>query len=284
MTNSIEVVLHSFKNKKLKDVVDSIIDTASSKVTLRVIDQNPTDRSKSYLSYDQVSYKYVSWDSIRATTSYRDEAIRTTESDFLLFISDDVLLPKDWDKTLVEIAEDSVISGTGIVKIEHKNKFFIKAIRHQSNTTQITQYIDRNFIFAKTETLKDINYPERVKYFGEEELLSLALFISGIDIYSLPSNFYIDLQNRLFENMYSVMSLEHGYNSVVDAIRRDDATNYLIKNRRRSRKEFLDLHNIDDQLINKLPFEKSDVSYDPENVKFLKTTPKKFVDTTKVIS
>jgi hypothetical protein len=280
----IEVVIHSFKNKKLKDIIDNIISTSNTDISIRIIDQNPVNRSSVYNSYPQVTYRYVSWDSIHPTTAYRCEAVTETRAKYLLLMSDDIVLSNGWDSYLLNVVQDRVISGCGTASVYHKDKFFLGVRRGTSPSMSLTNYVDKNFIFGATMTLRRINYPEQVKYFGEEELLSIALYLSGVDVYSLPTGFYSDLNNRTFENMYTTMSLEHRYDLVVDAIKTEDHLSYLSKNIVRSKKDFIELHGIDKDKINKLPFQKNDVSYDPDKIEFLRTTPKKFVDTTKIIS
>ena len=288
MTSSIDVMIYSYKNKRLKDNVLSIINNSkTNNFKISIIDQNPVDRSSVFDKIENIYlYKNVSWDSIKSPTGYKSMHIHESESDYVLLISGDVELKDSWDIDLINLINDRdiVISGQGNLRIYHKDLFFLGKEVVESGTMSLTNFIDSNFIFAKKSTLSKINYPKDIKYFGENEIVSYSLYSCGIDIYSLPTNFYNDLKIRPLENLYTTMSLEHNYNVVIDIF--SSGVNPYVPhiNVKRAATGFLDFHNIDLSKLKKLPFQKNDVEYDPDNIKFLTSTPQRFVDTTRVIS
>lgn len=289
MTNEkIDIMIYSFKNKKLRDIVASIIDNAKlNNFEISIIDQNPVNREKTFNELNNVKrYINVFWDSIKSPTVYKNMHISDSEAKYVLLMSGDVELKDGWDVDLLESLDDRdiVISGQGSVKLYQKDLFFLGETRSDSTDLSLTNFIDNNFIFAKKDVLMNIEYPKDVKYFGENEVVSCSLYCSGINVYSMPAEFYNDLKVRHLENYYTVMSLEHNYNSAVDIL--NGGYNKYVKTISPSRNayEFLNFHGLRADSLSKLPFQKNDVEYDTEKIKFLKSTPQRFVDTTKIIS
>lgn len=290
MTTSqkIDILVYSFKNKKLKDNVLSIINNSKlNNFNISIIDQNPVNRENTFKHFDSVSnYKNLPWDSIKSPTTYKNIHIHDSNAKYVLLISGDVELKANWDKDLIDLVGEQsiVLSGQGRLRLEQKDLFFLKQNRSTSTELSLTNFIDNNFIFATKETLMNIEYPKDIKYFGENEIVSCSLYSCGIDIYSLPTGFYNDLNIRHFENYYTTMSLEHNYNFAVDIL--NGETNKYTRQfpTKRNISMFLKFHNLKLDTLKRLPFQKNDVEYDPDGIKFLRSTPQRFVDTTKVIS
>lgn len=284
----IDILIYSFKNKKLKDNVLSIINNSKlNNFEISIIDQNPINRENVFKDFDRVSlYLNLPWDSIKSPTAYKNIHIHDSDAKYILLISGDVELKSDWDKNLIEIIgeQDIVLSGQGELSLQQKDLFFLEQTRMSSTKPSLTNFIDNNFIFATKETLMNIEYPKDIKYFGENEVVSCSLYSCGVDIYSLPTGFYNDLNIRHFENYYTTMSLEHNYNFAVDILNGENNKYTRQFPTKRNISMFLKFHDLEFDMLKRLPFQKNDVEYDPDGIKFLKSTPQRFVDTTKVIS
>jgi hypothetical protein len=272
----IQSAIFSYKNKNLKRCVDQLFLNTESDIFLKIFDKHNLDRESLFddaIYKDKISYTHVFWDELEGPAEYKGNFINNDSSEYLLLFSDDVLLSPGWDTkaiSFLENNENSVLSGTGELKVYKENLFFLKQERLFSLEFNKTNFIDRNFIFGKTEKLKNV-YPVDVKYYGEEELLSLNLFKNNINIFSGPSNFYEDLKQRTFENKYTTFSLEHNYNLVVQEY--DSAP-----------EEFLNLLGLERFSLKKLPYDPNDVSYNPYLLEFQGINASKFILNIKNIS
>ena len=81
------------------------------------------------------------------------------------------------------------------INIKQKDIFSIEAIKNNNDSFYLNQYIDRDFIFTTNKTIRQISYPNYLKYYGEEEIISVDAFTKGIDIYSAPTNTYEQIDN-----------------------------------------------------------------------------------------
>jgi len=268
---SIEAVIYSYKNKNLKHIVDSLVSNTSESIKITVFDQHPIDRFE--LFPKQIDYNHIIWDSQTSPCELKADILNQSSSDYFLIISDDTVLPSLWDKECKKFLNNKniVLSGQGQLYLTQKDPFSIAQERSISVNYSKATFVDRNFIFAKTEILKKVSYPFTMKYFGEEELLSLNLYKQNIDIFSCPSNFYKDLNERTVENKYTTFSKEHNYNNFITDLKNAPF-------------EFLVEHNIAKADLNELPYQTNDVSYDPYMLDFQQVDARKFIEDTKVIS
>jgi hypothetical protein len=271
----IEAVIFSYKNKNLKAVVDNLLNNTKNEIFITVFDKHNLKRDSLFnsSSYEnKVKYEHTSWDEIIGPAEYKGNLLNSSESKYFLIISDDIFVSKNWDVELINFLKDenAIVSGSGKLQLAQKNLFFLKQSRFFTNEYTSSYFIDRNFIFGKTESLKNV-YPIEVKYYGEEEKLSLNLFKKRIKIYSAPSDFYQDLGVRTFENLYTTFSLEHNYNLVIDS---------LIN----APEEFLQLINLNRNNLYRLPYNKDDVSYNPDIFDYQDIDGRKFINITRGIS
>jgi hypothetical protein len=123
--------------------------------------------------------------------------------------------------------------------------------------------------------------PLFLKYYGENEYLSLAFLSVKHDIVSLPQSIYRDKHVRSIENTYSTFSLEHNYNVVVDLLNGVGLDDYGITSLGLSK--FLDFHKISIGQIKKLPYCANDVSYDPYKLKMHGVDSRRFLAGTKAV-
>ena len=274
MSSHIQVILYSYRDKNLKETVDNLYSKASgSDFSVFVIDQNNVNRTEAFEQYDQLYYEFLTWDSIKSPCEIKMEKIKET-SDLVLLISDDAMLCDSWDARLTEFLDDRdvVVSGHTKPNLFHKDLYFLGKNPVWDNKFSISKYIDRNLIFAKSEVLNRAQYPGEVKYFGEEELFSLNLFMHGIDVYAGPGDLYTDLDKRLIENTYCPFSLEHNYDRVKEYFDLDAA------------KPFLEYHKIDKERMFRLPHQYNDVAYIHTDMKFSESDGNKFIQAPTVIN
>ena len=214
---------------------------------------------------NKVEYHHVVWDDIKSPIDYKKEILYNSNSEYFLSISDDILVSKKWDEESLNFlkTKNAVLSGSGRLTLEKKNLFFFRQLRQKSLNFNKTSFIDKNFIFCKTDVLKGV-YPNDLKYFGEDEMLSLNLFNKNVEIFSLPSGLYKDLLVRSLENSYTTFSLEHNYNLVIEKYKK-------------APEEFLISCGIDRNNLYPLPYAHNDVDYNPNELSFQDLDARKFV-------
>jgi hypothetical protein len=265
----IHAFIYSYKNKNLKRVVDSLIENTVSEIFISIKDQHNLKRNnlfedEKYL--DKVKYEHIYWDSLVSPISYKVSELSKSSFRYFLIISDDAVVSKGWDKDLINFLQDkkAVVSGAGQLDLIQENLFYLKKNRIFSLDFLESNFVDRNFIFGKTDFLRQI-FPIDIKYHGEEESASLALFKTGVKVFSAPSDFYIDLSARTLENKYTIFSLDHNYNLVVDELKK-------------APKEFLGFYGVNAETIKRLPYETNDVSYSHTSLSFHNVDSRKFID------
>lgn len=279
-TNSIDVILYSYKGKKIYDVVSSLIAHTDSGLFINVIDQHPLNRSYIFNNFDDIRYRHIFWDYIYSPSGYKYENLNSGQGKYALIISDDIVVQPGWDTKLIDFIDGRkiVVSGQGETSISQDDKFMLARFRKPNSDFTLSNFIDRNFIFGTREALLSAVYPSHLKYYGEEEQYSLDLFRSGVDIYAAPFGFYSDLMFRTIDNLYTPFSKEHNYNSFVD-----DIKNVAGVGSKRSTKEFIDFHKINIDQLHRLPFQNQDVEYDPNSLAFQNVDSRKFAAVTKAI-
>lgn len=276
--SSIGVVIYSYKGKLLKETVRQINENLSGSHTVNVyiIDQSPIIKNNYYDNIKNVEYKHKFWDHPYGQCHYRFEIARNVKEDFTLIISDNIFLSKKWDSILIENYKDnSVISGKGIPNITNDN-FFIYNNSVESNNFSLSQIVNKDFIFLKTELFKNTNYPTFLKYKGEAEYLSFYWFTRGVDIYSCPTDFYSVEGFNSIDTVYVPYSLTHNYNEIIKIIN-NEPSKYFDPGSKRSVLNFIDHHNINKDSIYPLPFLTNDVEYDCYNNPFDKLDGRKFI-------
>jgi hypothetical protein len=271
----IQALIFSYQNKNLKLAVDQLIKNTKNDIFITIFDKHAIDRSYVFSTQDykrNVEYRHIFWDELIGPAEYKSNWVKRNTSEHVLFFSDDTLVSKNWDENLLYFLKDkeAIVSGKGNLKLKQINPFFFQQDRDVSSDLTLSNFIDRNFIFGKTEILKNI-YPKEIKHCGEEEFLSLNLFNNKIEIFSGPSNLYEDLGLRTIENSYTTFSIEHNYNLLIEK--------YL-----KAPQKFLDFHGIDRNNLNKLPYNSNDVLYNPTSLSYSDLDARKFLMEIKGIS
>lgn len=278
----IDAIVYSYKNKNLKLVVDALLNNTFNDIFIYIFDQHPIDRSATFKD-DRISYEHIPWDTVQSPCERKGNVINISKADYILQISDDSLVSPSWDNALITFISEErrIISGNKKIKLFQKDKFFLGVEKEESFNFELSNYIDRNFVFASRRIWNSISYPYQLKYNGEEEMMSLDFYRAGKNIYSAPSNIYQDLGLRTLDNLYLPFSKNHGYNSVVDSLMSgSDESN---KNFIRTRSDFFTFHKIENISLHKLPFSTDDVSYNPYGLSFQDIDARKFISSTKAI-
>lgn len=275
----IEAIIYSYKNKNLKIVVDSLLENTDSEIIVNVYDQNPIDRS-AHFAADNVKYNHIRWDSLSIPCEIKGDFVNKSSGEYVLVLSDDIILKKSWDVYAIDYIEDRsvALSGYGKILVKQDNPFYLSVHRIDFPDYSISNYIDKNFIFASKKNWEKVEYPYKLKYNGENESLSVNFFRSGVDVCSLPSDFVKDLGQKTIESLYVPYSINHGYNESINKIISD--RNY---EKIRSLGDFEKFHRIDFSVLQALPFGTDDVSYDPYGLNFQDIDARKFISRTKAV-
>lgn len=282
--NSIDVFIYSYKGKSIKDVVNQLFKTAKNNINVHIFDQNPIDRHELFNDMPNLNYKNIIWDLQKSPCIYKHNFIKRSKADYILILSDNILLSEGWDERFINfINNDIVISGSGNLNIYKKNNFYIDKNISESSLFNLTNYINRDFIFAKRTTMLRVDYPTYIKYNGEEEVISALFYCSGTDIYSAPTQIYSKIGEPTIENLYVPFSLDHLYNDSLELFF-NGKNKYVSPDTVRTIDDFEKFHSFvfKDSLF-PLPFLNNDVGYDQYSVKFGNMGGTKFIDKLKKV-
>lgn len=281
---TINVQVYSYKGKQLKSVIDSLRDNASgvNSIDIHIYDQHGLRRHDVF--GNGVDYRHIFWDLQDSPCKYRANAISSSVSDYLMFVSDRVLVKKNWDLDLINSVNNKniIISGKGKTVLDYKNMFFITKTEEITEEKTVNNFISRDLIFGSSRLFKNYPYPSYLKYHGEEEVYSAMLFCGGVDVVSMPSHFYDIVSDPTLETLYSPFSIQHKYNQAVLLLKNGFNDFVDLRNKERSVSDFASFHSIGFDYLKPLPFEIDDVSYDPQT-KYDKLDQRRFMIKSKAI-
>lgn len=290
---NISVLIYSYKSKNVIETLNNMLEKSSKEYNFFIYwyDQNGLDRSKLLIDLtksNQCHGTYISihWDNIDGSVMYKEKGIRSIDnSEYCLIISPGVSFNKDWDKKLINFIKDKniIISGNNKIKITKSNLFYIKKENETSDNFLLTRYIDRFFMFGKTNTMRDsrlggYSFPIWLKYYGEEELLSLQYFKDSVDIFSCPENIIKSSKYTTLEdfNYYITFSKNHNYNQVLSLFK--NGVNEIVgKIDTKIINDFCNFHSFDFSSLEYLPFYAEDVNYDRDKSKYDKIDGNRFL-------
>lgn len=292
--DSINVVMYSYRDKDAIKTLENLMEKWSKKIFIFVHwhDQNGLNRSKLLEDlinkYDMCngSYVPVHWDDISGAVSYKDLRLKATFGGrYHLTISPGTMVEKDWDLKLINFVKDKniIVSGNKKVKLKNKNIFFVE--KEYSDITDFTKtnYIDRNFIFGNVIMMKNsfmgsYNFPGWLKFYGEEEALSLQYFKDNIDIFAAPEDLVKISNYSTLEdfNYYITFSKYHNYNQLIKLFK-DGNNDFIEKVDKQKIKEFCNFHNFDFSSLCYLPFNAEDVNYKTTDSKYDKINGNRFI-------
>lgn len=273
----VHIVIYSYKNQHLHDVVQSIYDTVDIGLFyVTVIDQHPLDRENKFSNFRNLDYVHQFWDKIESPCNIKAGHIASEEHayKYAMLLGDSCILENGWYETAKQFLKehpDAILSGKGKRKIGYKDKHFFNYLETDSDGIVLSNLVDTSFIIGETKTLRKVEYPSDVKYYGEAEKLSMLFWEKEVPIFSMPSNAYFDSGERTLEMLYTPFSIEHNYNSIFEMLNNPKYSGWG------------EYHSINRDLIKKIPYQIDDVLYDPYNLSMTTVGQDRFIATTKAI-
>jgi hypothetical protein len=258
------VYVYSYKEPNLLEFINQLIDSSSksNRLHIYVSDQNNLTRLKQFSEHKNLFYEVIWWDELVSPLHYLKKCLEQNyekEYDYALLLKQHIEMPKNWDIELVNmLPNNSVISGSSAYNLSIDKHFYIKKKNVRTEVMTQTSYIDRNFIFGSFDSIKKMEIPTKIKYYGEEEYISMDLLNRGIDIYSLPSNYYKKVSQPIHERGYVPFSLNHNYNEVLDLLINNKTSKLVYLDP----SKFLSATGIDVSRLSTLPFDFNDIEYD----------------------
>lgn len=292
--DSINVVMYSYKSKEAIDTLRDLMEKRSKKVFIFVHwhDQNAIDRSQlledliNSHDYCNGDYFHINWDNNEGAVEYKDTRLRATfGGKYHMTITPGTIMAKNWDVDLIEYVKDKrvVVSGNKWVTLNSINKFFVNKNFSPINNFTVTNYIDRNFIFGnvvlmKSSTLGYYMFPGWLKYYGEEEILSLQYFKDNIQVVAAPESIVkIDGYTTLEDFKYYVpFSKYHNYNEVLKLFK-DGYNNIIGQIDKDIIKKFCHNVGFNFSSLSYLPFPHNDVSYKVSTTSYDKLGGRRFI-------
>jgi hypothetical protein len=268
---SIGVCIYGYKSKSLIDVASNAIkkQSGNNDIKFYLVDQHQLNREN---KIDNVDYDHIFWDNIKNPNEYKNKILVSSREDYFIQMGDGVYLNTNWDENLLSLHKNiptSIISGNSLISLFIDN-YKIKNNKEYSSQLALTNFINRNFIFSKTTVLRKIMFSKLLKYNGEEEEFSCKAFNNNIEIYCLPTEFYLDETKDLNYSSYVPFSLNHGYRYMVKLLKENT--------------KFVEFHNIDINKLKDIPFSTDDVIYDLNKSLYNKVQGEKFYDTFREIN
>jgi len=231
--DSINVVLYSYKSKDAIDTLKDLMEKRSGQVFIFIHwhDQNALDRSKLLIdlvnSYDLCNGDYfpIHWDNNEGAVQYKHTRLKATfGGKYHMTITPGTKLEKNWDTELINAVEGKriIISGNKKIKLDNTKRFFVNKTYESISDYTVTHYVDRNFIFRnvvmmKESLLGEYLFPGWLKYYGEEEILSLQYFKDKIDVVAAPETLLKISNYTTLEDFeyYVPFSKYHNYNEAL---------------------------------------------------------------------
>jgi len=218
MNNKIMIVIHSYKNKKLLEYVDKILNSAKNKssIKIKLYDQINVSRRESFKNIKNLEYTHVRWDDYRGPNHYRARALQET-SKFVLFLSDHIDLTSHWDEKLIDaMSDNSVISMSGKEHISW-DSFFITVDRESSSTMTKSFFVNMDMLFMPQHLAYIILQLQQFKVSGLSEAVSVKLFSKGVDVFSMPTDFLTDSKHSTDIDYYPY-SKTHNYSKLYNVL------------------------------------------------------------------
>jgi hypothetical protein len=276
MKKGIGIFVYSFQNKDLIDSITDIVNKSSGlhDLSFYIIDQNNVERSRLFnitASHVKIIYKHTKWDSIKSPVAHKFDGSRILASEYFMQCGDGVVMSKDWDLSLVDKIESvryknqTIISGNHKLEFKNKNLFMIEKIKSISEDYSDVDMIDRDFIFCLSSDIKRVGYPVNLKYYGEEEKMSLMIKEKHYHLLCCPTKLFENKTFPLEKNGYVPFSLTHKYNKFVES----------------NEKKIIDTFGIE---VIPFPFEDSDIEYTIEKSETDKIGGERYLNKTRIIN
>jgi hypothetical protein len=276
MDKSIGVFVYSFQNKDLIAMLTDIVNKSSGQNNLcfYVIDQNNVERSRLFdidSKHVKIIYKHTKWDSIKSPVAHKFDGSRILACDYFMQCGDGIEMSKDWDINLVNKMESvrykdqTIISGNHKLEYKNKNLFMVEKVKVDSEDYASVKMIDRDFIFCLSTDIKWLGYPTDLKYYGEEEKMSIDIHNKHYNLICAPTAMFTNKTIPLENHGYVPFSLTHKYN---DFVKEND-------------KNIRGLLGLD---IKPLPFDNDDIAYVIDKSETDKIGGERYLNRTRIIN
>ena len=276
MRKTIGVFVYSFQNKDLIDNLTDIVNKSSGShdLSFYVIDQNNVERSRLFnitASHVKIIYKHTKWDSIKSPIAHKFDGSRILASEYFMQCGDGIVMSQDWDVSLVDKIESvryqnqTIISGNHKLEFKNKNLFMIEKIKSVAEDYSDVEMIDRDLIFCLSSDIKRVGYPTDLKYYGEEEKMSIDIHHKHYNLICAPTAMFTNKTMPLENHGYVPFSLTHKY---IDFVKE----NY---------KNIRGLLGLD---IKPLPFDNDDIAYVIDKSETDKIGGERYLNRTRIIN
>lgn len=276
MKKSIGIFVYSFQNKDLIDNLTDIVNKSSGlhDLSFYVIDQNNVERSRLFnitASHVKIIYKHTKWDSIKSPVAHKFDGSRILASEYFMQCGDGIVMSQDWDVSLVDKIESvryknqTIISGNHKLEFKNKNLFMIEKIKSVAENYSDVDMIDRDFIFCLSSDIKRVGYPVELKYYGEEEEMSIMINQKHYHLLCCPTKLFQNNTLPLEDNGYVPFSLTHKYNKFIE----------------NNERNIIGLFGIE---VIPFPFEDDDIEYTIEKSETDKIGGERYLNKTRIIN
>lgn len=180
--------------------IDSILNQTLNDIEIILIDDGSTDNSKEIIQDYSSKYKNITllYQQNSGPSKARNRGIEKARGEYIVFVDSDDLLPEDSleirYKTAINNNADIVIGGTHKFNSEKqwpmKNHFLGDGEKDIRNDSSILWTVGPcNKIFKK-ELIKDIRFPENIKY-AEDQVFVLEAYLRAKKIYTIDYPIYL---------------------------------------------------------------------------------------------
>ncbi len=261
--NTIDVFIYGYKSKLLPESARSILENQSGnyQINIKVYDQINLNRNE---KFSNISYTHIFWDDVRSKFLVLENEIKQSNAEYFLFIDGATIFQKNWDMELVmgHGGNNVIFSGRHKINFNKNNiyKFYSEYTRSDLSSTEITNWIVKDFVFMKTELFKQFPSISRLKYRGYEEVYSFYAAGKNIPIFAIATAWAENHEVPIDSFDYLPFSINSGYNELIDNIK---GNNEIFLKNLDGVKNLSEFHSYDFTLLSKVPFIQNDIEYDP---------------------
>lgn len=206
-----------YRSKNLPEAVNDLIKNQSgtNKVIVSVYDKTNINRKEKFFSN---FYKHISWDTLESQYYYLDLSLRTSNTDFFMYVNGAIKFEKNWDIELVMSScdKDVIISGNTDINFNDEYKFYPSYEKCNISNAKVVHWINQDFVFMNSLMFKDFPSLSTLKYRGLEDVYSLYAAYKGIPVQCIPTNWCSRIDSSIFEADYVPFSVSHNYSQVID--------------------------------------------------------------------
>lgn len=248
-----------YKSKNLPEAVNSLVQNQSgnNKVIVSVYDKTNIDRKEKFVSN---FYNHVSWDTLESQYHYLDLSLRTSNTDFFMYVDGAIKFEKDWDVELVMSScdRDVVISGNTDIHFTDEYKFYPSYERTSISCAKVVNWVSQDFIFMNSLMFKNFPSLSSLKYRGIEDVYSLYAAHKSIPVQCIPTSWCSRIDSSIFDSDYVPFSISHNYSQIIDIY---NGKKNIFFDDLECAKVLSSLINYDLDKLSNTPFSVNDISY-----------------------